>query len=141
MVQNTLTHLVAVNAFLLKDDTFLLLKRNEAPLIWGPPGGKLKVNEDPIEGLIREVIEETALAIEVIMPVTSWFGNFNNSKIFAVDYLCYYKNGTIELSNEHESYKWLSMQELQENVGKYFGTKSGFKLKDFELAWKINNCL
>ena len=55
------THLVAVNAFLLKDDKFLLLKRNDPPLIWGPPGGKLEINEDPVTGLIREVKEETNL--------------------------------------------------------------------------------
>ncbi len=133
-----LTHLVAVNAFLLKDNKFLLLKRNDPPLIWGPPGGKLEVNEDPILGLKREVKEETALDIEVIMPVTTWFGSFNNKKIFAVDYLCYYKKGEIKLSDEHESYKWLSLKELQDNKREYFVSKSGFKLKDFELAYKIN---
>ena len=136
-----LTHLVAVNAFLLKDNKFLLLKRNDPPLIWGPPGGKLEINEDPIAGLKREVMEETGLNINVIMPVTTWFGDFNNKTIFAVDYLCYYKNGAIKLSEEHESCKWLSLQELQENRRKYFISNSGFKLRDFEMAWKINNNL
>lgn len=136
-----LTHLVAVNAFLVKDDQFLLLKRNDPPLIWGPPGGKLDINEDPILGLKREVKEETALDIEVIIPVTTWFGEFNGKKILTIDYLCYYKKGVIKLSSEHNSFKWLSLQELHENESEYSISKSGFKLKDFELAWKIYSAL
>ena len=132
-----LSHLVAVNAFLIKNNKFLLLKRNDPPLIWGPPGGKLGINEDPIKGLKREVKEETGLDIEVNMPVTTWFGNFNNKKIFAVDYLCFYKKGKIKLSAEHDSYKWLFLQELKKNKKEYFVSKSGFKYKDFELTYKI----
>jgi 8-oxo-dGTP diphosphatase len=136
-----LTHLVAVNAFLLKDNKFLLLKRNDPPLIWGPPGGKLEINEAPIIGLKRETKEETGLEIEVIMPVTTWFGEFNNKKIFAVDYLCQYRSGNIKLSEEHNFYKWLSLQDLINNKNEFFVSKSGFKLKDFELAFKIHENL
>jgi len=138
MNQSNFTHLVAVNAFLIKDNQFLLLNRNDPPLIWGPPGGKLEINEDPILGLKREVKEETGLEIEIIMPVTTWFGSFNNKKIFAVDYLCRYKSGEIILSEEHNSFKWLSLQDLKDSERKYFEMKSGFKLKHFELAFNIH---
>ena len=134
----SLTHLVAVNAFLMKDEQFLLLNRNDPPLIWGTPGGKLDINEDPITGLKREVKEETGLEIEVVMPVTTWFGSFNNKNIFAVDYLCYYKSGEIKLSEEHNSFKWLSLKDLKISESKYFEMKSGFKLKHFELAFKVH---
>lgn len=136
-----LTHLVAVNAFLLKDDKFLLLKRNDPPLIWGPPGGKLEINEDPVTGLNREMKEETGLDIDVKMPVTTWFGEFNNKKILAVDYLCYYRSGEIILSSEHNAFKWLSLMDLTENSSQYFISKSGFKLKDFELAYRIHKSI
>jgi len=137
MKNQHLTHLVAVNAFLVKDNKFLLLKRNDPPIIWGPPGGKLEMNENPIKGLKREVNEETGLDIEVKMPVTTWFGAFNDKKIFAVDYLCHFKSGKIILSEEHNSYKWLSLNDLIENSKEYFVSESGFKLKDFELAYNI----
>jgi ADP-ribose pyrophosphatase YjhB (NUDIX family) len=136
---HALTHLVAVNAFLLKEEKFLLLKRIDPPLIWGPPGGKLGINEDPITGLKREVKEETDLEIEVYMPITTWFGSFNNKKIFAVDYLCHYRKGLIKLSNEHDSFRWLSLKELQDKKREYFSSKFGFKFKDFKLAWTIYN--
>lgn len=135
------THLVAVNSFLVNDNKFLLLKRNDPPLIWGPPGGKLQINEDPISGLKREVKEETGLNIEVKMPVTTWFGKFNDKKIFAVDYLCHYKSGKILLSEEHNSFKWLSLKNLKDSENKYFIMKSGFKLKHFELAFNIHKKL
>ena len=57
--------------------------------------------------------------------------------IFAVDYLCYYLTGEIKLSEEHNSYRWLTLQELQNDEKEYFISESGFKLKDFEMAWKI----
>ncbi|MGH2632536.1 MAG: NUDIX hydrolase, partial [Tepidiformaceae bacterium] len=34
--------------------------------IWLPPGGHLEVNEDPVQGALREALEETGLAVEVI---------------------------------------------------------------------------
>lgn len=135
------THLVAVNAFLIKDNKFLLLKRNDPPLIWGPPGGKLELEEDPIPGLKREVKEETNLEIEVLIPVATWFGEYNNKKILAIDYLCRFKSGNLKLSTEHNSYKWLTLQDLIQGENEYFISGSGFKLKDFKLADYIYGCL
>ena len=48
MNKKTLTHCVAVNSYLIRDNQFLLLKRANQPLIWGPPGGRLLSNEDPV---------------------------------------------------------------------------------------------
>lgn len=132
-----LTHRVAVNSYLLQDNHFLLLKRTNPPLMWGPPGGKLNINEDPIEGLKREVREETNLTIEVITPVTTWFGSFNKSQILSIDYLCYYRSGEIKLSEEHYMSKWLTIEDLVQNEKEYLAATSGFKLFDFKLAWQI----
>ena len=113
-----LTHQVAVNSYLVKEEKFLMLKRKNPPLMWGPPGGRLNFNEDPIIGLKREVREETNLDVNVIMPVTTWFGDFNDTKILSIDYLCLYKSRKVKLSEEHEDYKWLSLEDLKENVTK-----------------------
>jgi len=66
------THRVAVNAYLLYNDNFLLLKRKIHPLLWGPPGGRLESDENPSDGLKREIFEETGLRAEIHMPVTTW---------------------------------------------------------------------
>ncbi len=36
--------------------------------MWLPPGGHLEPNEDPVQGAIREALEETGLDVEIIPP-------------------------------------------------------------------------
>ena len=55
-----------MNAYLVCNRKFLLLKRARSPILWGPPGGRLGKNEDLQKGLIREVFEETGLVTEII---------------------------------------------------------------------------
>ena len=129
------THRVAVNAFLISEDRFLLLKRAQPPFLWGPPGGHLNLNEDPIIGLKREVLEETGLQIDVLGPVTTWFGKFHDSHLLSIDYLVTIQKGELKLSREHENYKWLTINQLQRYQKKYLGSAKGFRLSDFKLAW------
>ena len=130
------THRVAVNAFLVHKNRFLLLKRAKTPIIWGPPGGKLQINEDPIVGLQREVREETNLQIFVFQPVTTWFGYFNDLPLLSIDYLCTCKKNTVTLSHEHTDHRWLTIDELTRDKNIYLRSDLGFKLSDFKLAWQ-----
>jgi len=130
------THRVAVNSFLIHDDKFLLLKRAQKPFIWGPPGGKMVKDEDPVKGLQREVYEETGLKIKVFQPVTTWFGRFNTLPILSIDYLCTCSSDLVTLSQEHSDFRWLNIDSLRTDHKIYFSSKMGFKLSDYELAWK-----
>jgi 8-oxo-dGTP diphosphatase len=129
------THRVAVNAFLIYNKTFLLLKRAQKPLIWGPPGGKMLKDEDPVQGLQREVLEETGLKIQVFQPVTTWFGRFNTLPLLSIDYLCTSTSNQVTLSHEHTDYHWLTIDNLRKHKKTYFTSLFGFKLTDYELAW------
>ena len=135
MKPKTYTHRVAVNAFLIFDEKFLLLKRAAKPVMWGPPGGRLNCDEDPVAGLQREVYEETALQINVQQPVTSWFGLFNSTCLFSVDYLCTTQEGVVALSAEHHEYRWLTIEQLKAGESVYFSNRKGFQWSDFHLAW------
>jgi ADP-ribose pyrophosphatase YjhB (NUDIX family) len=132
------THRIAVNAFLIHKNRFLLLKRAQKPFIWGPPGGKLQIDEDPIPGLQREALEETGLQIHVFQPVTTWFGRFNKLPLLSVDYLCTSANNSVTLSHEHSEYHWLSIDDLTRDKKIYFTSDMGFKLSDFKLAWRTH---
>lgn len=49
------------------DDRVLLFKHTYRPFApWGLPSGHMKANESPSEAIVREVQEETGLAIEVV---------------------------------------------------------------------------
>lgn len=136
------THVVAVNAYVYRNGRFLLLKRNTEPKIWGPPGGRLHRNEDPLAGLYREVKEETGLEVEVLAPANTWFGPWKNEYfVLAIDYLVRIRGGTISLSEEHSDFAWVTLQELQK--GKPVGLQPGvgFQWKDFQNAQKLYNLL
>ena len=59
------TH-VGVYALARKDDAVLLIKKARGPYIgkWDLPGGRLEFGEKPVEGLAREVLEETGLVVQ-----------------------------------------------------------------------------
>ena len=113
------THRIAVNAYLLQDDKFLLLQRKIEPYIWSPPGGRLKRDEDPISGLIREVKEETNYDIEVVAPVNTWFGYWRAKLLLSIDYLTYQVGGDFKISSEHKDYAWVSIDDLQKGESQW----------------------
>jgi len=135
------SHQIAANAYLIYNEKFLLLKRKNPPLIWSPPGGHLFKNEDPVSGLQREVFEETGLQIEVIQPITTWFGIFNSQNLLSIDYLSYANDTEIILSKEHSQYSWFSLNQLYNNRLTLFSHNTGFKFTDFLYAWIVNLCI
>ncbi len=49
----------------------LLVKRRDLP-VWVLPGGGLDEGEDPKEGAIREVEEETGLKVEIVKQIAEY---------------------------------------------------------------------
>ncbi|MCK6622973.1 MAG: NUDIX domain-containing protein [Calditrichaceae bacterium] len=138
-----LTHVVAVNAYVYRNGRFLLLKRNTEPKIWGPPGGRLHRNEDPLAGLCREVKEETGLEVEVLAPANTWFGQWKNEYfLLAIDYLVRICGGTVRLSGEHSDFAWVTLDELQEGEPVRLQPGVGFRLEDFRNAQRLyDSCI
>ncbi len=136
------THQVSVIGYVYRQGKFLLLKRSTAPHLWAPPGGRLQPDEDPVQGLVREVKEETGLDIEVLMPANTWFGRFRGNYLLSIDYLVRVLGGTVRLSHEHEAFVWVSVEELRRGRPVSLGTEaSGFKVADFENAERLIRAL
>ena len=57
---------IGVYALAVKDDSVLLIKKARGPYTgkWDLPGGSLEFGEKPLEGLSREVLEETGLSVQ-----------------------------------------------------------------------------
>ena len=80
------------DAIIQDDDKIILIKRKYAPFKdkYALPGGFIKYNEDPKQAVIREVREETNLAVEVIKKVGVYDqkGRDPRGKIVSTAYKC-----------------------------------------------------
>lgn len=60
--------MVGVGGVVIADDRALLIRRGSEPLKgqWSIPGGKLELGETLVEGVRRELLEETGLEVRVL---------------------------------------------------------------------------
>ncbi len=105
----------------------LLLKRAEKSGSggrWPLPGGALEKDEDPIEGIKREIMEETELEVLNINPFGIRSYKNNEDSVIIVGYSCSVKTTVPKLNWEHTAYEWLSREEaLKKELtsdGRYF---------------------
>ena len=110
---------VGQKAFIEKDGQVLILNDPTEGLDF--PGGRIQIDEiDWAESLKREVREETSLEIDVGAPFATWSHIFPahhrhvGKKIFLVGYRCTYLSGNITLSDEHDSFQWVTRKNYQE---------------------------
>lgn len=120
------THLVATLGLVVENRKILLLHRSTSPRIWAPPGGRLIADEDPTEGLKREVHEECGIELDVGWPVGYWFGKHESALTLGIIFLCKNPKGEVFLSHEHLAYKWFEEDELadefKEQPSNFFGS-------------------
>lgn len=105
---------VVVKAFIYnrKTNKLLAIKRALNDVrggAWENPGGGLTRNEEPLDGIKREVMEETGLLIK--NPVFLYDDQIKNTNIVFKNYIAYTETEKIMLSNEHTDYKWLDVDD------------------------------
>lgn len=100
----------------------LLVERGKAPLkgYWSLPGGILEVGERLVEGVRREVLEETGLEIEPlsvfeiferIMPDADGRAEYH---YVLIDYLCRVTGGTLQASSDVSAVAWVPRERLND---------------------------
>lgn len=97
-----------------KDNTkYLVLHRGhkgtgyEGRWAWGPPAGARLPYEDVFDCACRELVEETGLLklpFDTGFPVQEW-------KVYSLEVDL---NTDIKLSDEHDEYKWVNIEVLEE---------------------------
>ncbi|MHA2352072.1 MAG: NUDIX domain-containing protein [Candidatus Thorarchaeota archaeon] len=118
---------VGMGAAVEKDAKFLILKRSEskdfAPNTWEVITGRIEEEESPRDGILREILEETGLNAEIVMPIETGFfyrGGKEFPMVF-ISYWCRYLDGDVRLGWEHNQFKWASIEEiLQEPTMNHF---------------------
>lgn len=128
---------LAAKAVIIRDGKVLVLVRSEKEISssylnknepWDLPGGGVRFHENCMEGLLREIDEETSLKVRVVKPLRVFDVIKNQLHMTIFTYLCIYRSGEVVLSEEHERYYWLSLKEAEDmKVPKWM-------LKDIKLA-------
>ena len=110
---------VAVKALLFDQDKLLLVKRSDKARgehhYWELPGGRMEFGESPEEALLRELAEETGLSAKILCPLQTWnFFREETTQIVGVTFLCKATTNKVRLSDEHEAYVWVHLDEISQ---------------------------
>lgn len=108
--------MINVVAAVIKDENekILITQRNLKKAqggLWEFPGGKIEPNETRENAIIREIKEELDIDIEVKSYLSEKVFNYPEKDINLIALECKKINGEIRLL-EHEDYKWVSKNEL-----------------------------
>ena len=101
---------------------FLLLRRapeNDYPGIWQPVAGKLKEHEKAWEAGLRELQEETGFYpshFYALDSVSTYYLHVSDEIIHVPAFLAEVSYRPPSLSQEHDAFKWLSLEEALETA-------------------------
>ena len=112
--------ILGVGAVIFNNAEVLLAKRGKEPGYgkWSIPGGAVELGETLKEGLLREIMEETSLQVEIggMVEVLEWISRDENNQIkyhyVLVDYWCKCLSVEINPSSDALDAKWVLLSEI-----------------------------
>ncbi|MHA3962685.1 MAG: NUDIX hydrolase [Candidatus Thorarchaeota archaeon SMTZ1-45] len=131
---------VGMGAAIEKDGKFLILKRADskdfAPGAWEIITGRLEEEESPREGILREILEETGIKAEIVMPIETGFFYRGGKKfpMVFISYWCRHLSGDVTLCWDHSMFRWVSIDQiLKEKTMEHFHSmfEKILKLKEY----------
>lgn len=112
-VANTL---LVARAVVVNEGSLLLLRRSLSDThnagLWEFPGGKIDAGEELIDGLVREVLEETGTRIKPSLSIAHVAselvrtGKYEGRLYVALFYVAQMLSGNVKLSMEHDLAEW-----------------------------------
>ncbi len=109
--------LLCVKVVIVNDkNEILLLQRSDKTSRahgWDFAGGGVDKGEDPHAAAIRESLEETGLSIDDIRILSTSHGHTDGGEYVMIGYAARADNEEVQLSWEHESYKWMTIDEVE----------------------------
>ncbi|WP_370413283.1 NUDIX hydrolase [Streptomyces fradiae] len=118
---STPLHSVSVAGAVVREDGRLLAIRRADNGTWELPGGVLELTESPEEGVIREVLEETGVQVEVD-ELTGVYKNTTRG-IVALVFRCKPAGGTEQTSAESTAVEWLTPEEITERMTEVYAIR------------------
>lgn len=112
--------LVGVGAIIVERGRVVLVKRGHAPLAgeWSIPGGALEIGETLREAVVREVLEETGIAVEPSELLGVYDRVLRDKEgrtlyhYVLIDFLCRRLDGEPRASGDAQEARWFTRQEL-----------------------------
>ena len=112
---------IGVGGVVIADGRALLIKRGHPPLEgeWSIPGGTLELGETLLEGVQRELLEETALQVRVVDLIEVFDRVFRDDSgrlqyhFVILDYLCEAVSGDARAGSDVTHVAWASENELE----------------------------
>jgi ADP-ribose pyrophosphatase YjhB (NUDIX family) len=112
------TPLVGVGAVIVEAERVLLVRRGTEPLKghWSLPGGLVELGEGLLTAVVREVREETGLAVEpveLIELIDRIHREDNRVRYHYViaDYLCHVVGGALQAASDADAVRWVERAE------------------------------
>jgi 8-oxo-dGTP diphosphatase len=111
---------IGVGVIIKKSGKVLLGKRigSHGAYTWSFPGGHIDNNETPELAAKREVLEETGLIVENLVPAGFTFDHFSdvNTDYLTLFYSCNWTGGTPQVieANKCLEWSWFPIDELPE---------------------------
>ena len=97
-----------------KNQQLLICQRSadmKLPLKWEFPGGKLEEGETLQECLLREVLEEINLSVEIHEELTKVEYHYPDFSLTLYPFVCSIKEGELKV-NEHKQVLWVDRTDL-----------------------------
>jgi ADP-ribose pyrophosphatase YjhB (NUDIX family) len=112
--------IIGVGAVIVEHDRALLVRRATEPLRgeWSVPGGMLELGETLCDGVRREVLEETGIAVEPGEVLDVFDSIFTDSlgrtqyHYVLIDYLCLPLSGEARAGSDVTDVRWVSADAL-----------------------------
>ncbi|RJQ25863.1 NUDIX domain-containing protein [Candidatus Parcubacteria bacterium] len=107
---------IGIHVLVKNGDKYLVVLRSEDdpedPKTWDLPGGGAVEREQPLEGAVRETLEETGMIVAVTKILklhgVEYHGLWTPEAVVEAEFI----EGEVKLSPEHTEYKWITWQEL-----------------------------
>ena len=118
---STPLHSVSVAGAVIREDGRMLAIRRRDNGTWEPPGGVLELDETPEDGVVREVLEETGIHIEV-EQLTGVYKNMARG-IVALVFRCKPSGGEESPTPEATAVEWLTPDEVKKHMGEVYAVR------------------
>lgn len=118
-------HIVATAGFVENTKNEILLVKTRREGHWVFPGGQVEVGENLIDGVIREVKEESGIDVKVshlvgVFSNTATYEGHSGVKIVPTkvmfDFVCEPIGGTLTTSDETSDSRWVNKEEVLDMI-------------------------